>query len=120
MTRDSCNRRTPSRRSPGRIAAGRQPFGLPYAKILSMRLDLPFGCLAATALSAWLPGQELPTYPRLDLMVPRGLTDVHYGRSVVADMSGHHLPDVVVLATGTDAQNQNVRTALFASAPALH
>lgn len=69
--------------------------------------------LLAAASAAVLPGQSL--YPTADLVVPFTPGNWTFGRSVTAMLSGHGIPDVVVLATQPGQE-----TAMVASAPALY
>lgn len=80
-------------------------------RLLATCTFLPLG-------AAGLLAQGSPANLQLPGIQPYGFTVASFGRSVVADLTGHQLPDVVVLAM--EANGALRETALLVGAPGIH
>jgi hypothetical protein len=79
-----------------------------------LAINLPlFACCTELLAQQW----QHNTPPGLDLNPP-GFTVATFGRSVVADLTNHQLPDLVMLATESAAGGREA--ALLVAAPGIH
>lgn len=75
-------------------------------------------CSSTTVWAAGVLAQSSPANLQFPGIQPYNFTVATFGRSVVADLTGHQLPDVVVLAT--EANGALRETALLVGAPGIH
>lgn len=86
---------------------------LPIMTFLAKLTAVPLAGLSLLAQST--PNMEWHDAP----FVPRGMTNVTFGRSVVGEFSEHQVPDIVVLAAGNQGAAYR-QTAILVAAPSIH